>query len=232
MCFLFFFYFFFFFKQKTAYEMLRSLVGSEMCIRDSLSAKNTVFACLSCLDIHTIFGYKHPKVIEREREMRRNRVGLRVDYRVLVAHWWLLAIIGIIILSGGRNNQASYSTPVSTLPTFAGSAVPFGQSPFSLCGLDMIKGLNMTVNDFAALSALGRATGRAHDVDFASWFAPDAGLVRTSPTVVADVPTGSLGFVTLFHKTSNTNILLTRTPSSTSFYSWFAAAWALSLIHI
>ena len=27
---------FFFFKQKTAYEMLRSLVGSEMCIRDSI----------------------------------------------------------------------------------------------------------------------------------------------------------------------------------------------------
>ena len=26
---------FFFVKQKTAYEMLRSLVGSEMCIRDS-----------------------------------------------------------------------------------------------------------------------------------------------------------------------------------------------------
>eukprot|EP00658_Telonema_sp_P-2_P001266 TRINITY_DN10476_c0_g2_i1.p2 TRINITY_DN10476_c0_g2~~TRINITY_DN10476_c0_g2_i1.p2 ORF type:complete len:222 (-),score=73.30 TRINITY_DN10476_c0_g2_i1:188-853(-) len=30
----FFLFFFFFFKQKTAYEMLRSLVGSEMCIRD------------------------------------------------------------------------------------------------------------------------------------------------------------------------------------------------------
>eukprot|EP00658_Telonema_sp_P-2_P077188 TRINITY_DN6923_c0_g3_i4.p1 TRINITY_DN6923_c0_g3~~TRINITY_DN6923_c0_g3_i4.p1 ORF type:complete len:936 (-),score=267.78 TRINITY_DN6923_c0_g3_i4:142-2949(-) len=30
------YFFFFFFKQKTAYEMLRSLVGSEMCIRDSL----------------------------------------------------------------------------------------------------------------------------------------------------------------------------------------------------
>ena len=28
----------FFFKQKTAYEMLRSLVGSEMCIRDSNKA--------------------------------------------------------------------------------------------------------------------------------------------------------------------------------------------------
>src|SRR5678816_4876562 len=29
---------FFFFKQKTAYEMLRSLVGSEMCIRDRCRA--------------------------------------------------------------------------------------------------------------------------------------------------------------------------------------------------
>eukprot|EP00658_Telonema_sp_P-2_P066868 TRINITY_DN55830_c0_g1_i1.p1 TRINITY_DN55830_c0_g1~~TRINITY_DN55830_c0_g1_i1.p1 ORF type:complete len:554 (+),score=35.63 TRINITY_DN55830_c0_g1_i1:48-1709(+) len=29
-------FYFFFFKQKTAYEMLRSLVGSEMCIRDRL----------------------------------------------------------------------------------------------------------------------------------------------------------------------------------------------------
>eukprot|EP00658_Telonema_sp_P-2_P010430 TRINITY_DN13934_c0_g1_i2.p1 TRINITY_DN13934_c0_g1~~TRINITY_DN13934_c0_g1_i2.p1 ORF type:complete len:124 (-),score=18.25 TRINITY_DN13934_c0_g1_i2:78-449(-) len=32
--------FFFFFKQKTAYEMLRSLVGSEMCIRDSYRRLN------------------------------------------------------------------------------------------------------------------------------------------------------------------------------------------------
>eukprot|EP00658_Telonema_sp_P-2_P033964 TRINITY_DN24838_c0_g1_i4.p1 TRINITY_DN24838_c0_g1~~TRINITY_DN24838_c0_g1_i4.p1 ORF type:complete len:130 (-),score=16.38 TRINITY_DN24838_c0_g1_i4:280-669(-) len=38
-------FFFFFFKQKTAYEMLRSLVGSEMCIRDS--TKTTTLARLS-----------------------------------------------------------------------------------------------------------------------------------------------------------------------------------------
>eukprot|EP00658_Telonema_sp_P-2_P020230 TRINITY_DN17995_c0_g1_i4.p1 TRINITY_DN17995_c0_g1~~TRINITY_DN17995_c0_g1_i4.p1 ORF type:complete len:938 (-),score=274.59 TRINITY_DN17995_c0_g1_i4:262-3075(-) len=35
------FFFFFFFKQKTAYEMLRSLVGSEMCIRDRVSTQST-----------------------------------------------------------------------------------------------------------------------------------------------------------------------------------------------
>ena len=32
-------YFFFFFKHKTAYEMLSSLVGSEMCLRDRHTAE-------------------------------------------------------------------------------------------------------------------------------------------------------------------------------------------------
>ena len=34
----------FFFKQKTAYEVLRSLVGSEMCIRDSGDGER-LFGC-------------------------------------------------------------------------------------------------------------------------------------------------------------------------------------------
>src|SRR5678816_4881308 len=34
---------FFFFKQKTAYEMLRSLVGSEMCIRDRTKPSQHTF---------------------------------------------------------------------------------------------------------------------------------------------------------------------------------------------
>eukprot|EP00658_Telonema_sp_P-2_P053612 TRINITY_DN42199_c0_g1_i1.p1 TRINITY_DN42199_c0_g1~~TRINITY_DN42199_c0_g1_i1.p1 ORF type:complete len:118 (+),score=10.73 TRINITY_DN42199_c0_g1_i1:68-421(+) len=37
-----FLYFCFFFKQKTAYEMLRSLVGSEMCIRDRVKRLETI----------------------------------------------------------------------------------------------------------------------------------------------------------------------------------------------
>src|SRR5678816_2179681 len=38
-------FFFFFFKQKTAYEMLRSLVGSEMCIRDSYKGADFIREC-------------------------------------------------------------------------------------------------------------------------------------------------------------------------------------------
>src|SRR5660397_224033 len=34
-----FFFFFFFFKQKTAYDIRLSLVGSEMCIRDSVISR-------------------------------------------------------------------------------------------------------------------------------------------------------------------------------------------------
>ena len=40
-----FFFIFFFFKQKTAYEMLRSLVGSEMCIRDSDANQQPSLGC-------------------------------------------------------------------------------------------------------------------------------------------------------------------------------------------
>ena len=36
----------FFFRQKTPYEMLRSLVGSEMCIRDSPRLRATMLAAL------------------------------------------------------------------------------------------------------------------------------------------------------------------------------------------
>eukprot|EP00825_Cyclidium_porcatum_P051692 TRINITY_DN9589_c0_g1_i8.p2 TRINITY_DN9589_c0_g1~~TRINITY_DN9589_c0_g1_i8.p2 ORF type:complete len:173 (+),score=46.72 TRINITY_DN9589_c0_g1_i8:2-520(+) len=38
---IFFLFFFFFFKQKTAYEIMPSLVGSEMCIRDRVSTQST-----------------------------------------------------------------------------------------------------------------------------------------------------------------------------------------------
>ena len=49
---------FFFFKQKTAYEMLRSLVGSEMCIRDSYSSvAHMGFATLGIFSL-TLFGFQ------------------------------------------------------------------------------------------------------------------------------------------------------------------------------
>eukprot|EP00658_Telonema_sp_P-2_P034297 TRINITY_DN2504_c0_g1_i9.p1 TRINITY_DN2504_c0_g1~~TRINITY_DN2504_c0_g1_i9.p1 ORF type:complete len:132 (+),score=39.21 TRINITY_DN2504_c0_g1_i9:20-415(+) len=59
-------FFFFFFKQKTAYEMLRSLVGSEMCIRDRFTAAlgnaglavSWILDTLDHLPNHTTFADK------------------------------------------------------------------------------------------------------------------------------------------------------------------------------
>eukprot|EP00658_Telonema_sp_P-2_P042737 TRINITY_DN30728_c0_g1_i4.p1 TRINITY_DN30728_c0_g1~~TRINITY_DN30728_c0_g1_i4.p1 ORF type:complete len:109 (+),score=20.37 TRINITY_DN30728_c0_g1_i4:51-377(+) len=51
--------FFFFFKQKTAYEMLRSLVGSEMCIRDSPRGE----ACV---------GGRHQRAVHRNDPSRQH----------------------------------------------------------------------------------------------------------------------------------------------------------------
>ncbi len=56
----------FFFKQKTAYEMLRSLVGSEMCVRDStcrasfdsLGHKSPLNGCIPAQD--TTYAARRP----------------------------------------------------------------------------------------------------------------------------------------------------------------------------
>ena len=50
--------FFFFFKQKTAYEMLRSLVGSEMCIRDrSMACSSNSGEMASALSLSLPLGF-------------------------------------------------------------------------------------------------------------------------------------------------------------------------------
>eukprot|EP00831_Metopus_contortus_P070599 TRINITY_DN6428_c0_g1_i1.p1 TRINITY_DN6428_c0_g1~~TRINITY_DN6428_c0_g1_i1.p1 ORF type:complete len:186 (-),score=20.05 TRINITY_DN6428_c0_g1_i1:63-620(-) len=48
-----FLFFFFFFKQKTAYEMQRGLVGSEMCIRDSNYLESTMKKTTTTIIVHT-----------------------------------------------------------------------------------------------------------------------------------------------------------------------------------
>eukprot|EP00658_Telonema_sp_P-2_P038263 TRINITY_DN27487_c0_g2_i1.p1 TRINITY_DN27487_c0_g2~~TRINITY_DN27487_c0_g2_i1.p1 ORF type:complete len:603 (-),score=154.09 TRINITY_DN27487_c0_g2_i1:289-2097(-) len=69
--------FFFFFKQKTAYEMLRSLVGSEMCIRDRVYASNQKLV----IDVETIVvEQKHlvqalHKVQPAAHRMQTNSIG-------------------------------------------------------------------------------------------------------------------------------------------------------------
>eukprot|EP00658_Telonema_sp_P-2_P073730 TRINITY_DN62842_c0_g1_i1.p1 TRINITY_DN62842_c0_g1~~TRINITY_DN62842_c0_g1_i1.p1 ORF type:complete len:199 (+),score=47.97 TRINITY_DN62842_c0_g1_i1:66-662(+) len=65
--------YFFFFKQKTAYEMLRSLVGSEMCIRDrfgtSLYLDGVVALSQGYLFTSIIWSAAMVLIIDREFEL-------------------------------------------------------------------------------------------------------------------------------------------------------------------
>ena len=45
---------FFFFKQKTAYEIMPSLVGSEMCIRDRFIAMEAIVMLVDGLHVGTL----------------------------------------------------------------------------------------------------------------------------------------------------------------------------------
>ena len=60
----------FFFKQKTAYEMLRSLVGSEMCIRDSINIANALGGTAAGLGL----GLTRAAVVEGLRTFRPDPV--------------------------------------------------------------------------------------------------------------------------------------------------------------
>eukprot|EP01015_Nassula_variabilis_P032087 TRINITY_DN738_c0_g1_i6.p1 TRINITY_DN738_c0_g1~~TRINITY_DN738_c0_g1_i6.p1 ORF type:complete len:609 (+),score=184.29 TRINITY_DN738_c0_g1_i6:3-1829(+) len=81
------FFFFFFFKQKTAYEMLRSLVGSEMCIRDRYQRRVHGDNIKQMCGILAIFGSRLSekelrrlitKLSRRQRQRGPDRSGLFV----------------------------------------------------------------------------------------------------------------------------------------------------------
>ena len=85
--------FFFFFKQKTAYEIRLSLVGSEMCIRDRGNS------------IYDIANYSDSKKQEIDLVNANHELAMQGDSKV----------IDNLNMSGGRNTSVSYTH--LTLPT-------------------------------------------------------------------------------------------------------------------
>eukprot|EP00831_Metopus_contortus_P039760 TRINITY_DN31142_c0_g1_i2.p2 TRINITY_DN31142_c0_g1~~TRINITY_DN31142_c0_g1_i2.p2 ORF type:complete len:189 (+),score=35.70 TRINITY_DN31142_c0_g1_i2:21-587(+) len=79
-------FFFFFFKQKTAYEMQRGLVGSEMCIRDRLfaaavavySASLWLIAAYLGLSVFTFIIYAWDKRAAQKGEWRISENTLHI----------------------------------------------------------------------------------------------------------------------------------------------------------
>eukprot|EP01017_Pseudomicrothorax_dubius_P003244 TRINITY_DN10416_c0_g1_i6.p1 TRINITY_DN10416_c0_g1~~TRINITY_DN10416_c0_g1_i6.p1 ORF type:complete len:220 (-),score=40.27 TRINITY_DN10416_c0_g1_i6:13-672(-) len=94
---------FFFFKQKTAYEMLRSLVGSEMCIRDRYQRRPTHVNVIYELNSN---GGQSPQNdaaspreqlnIVEEASLLRNNSNHNVDmYIVLIKEYLIVCASGL-----------------------------------------------------------------------------------------------------------------------------------------
>ncbi|WP_228762103.1 MotA/TolQ/ExbB proton channel family protein, partial [Campylobacter coli] len=88
-------FYFFFFKQKTAYEMLRSLVGSEMCIRDSLG---TVVGIMITFYEMGIAGNIDVKsiVVGLSLALKATALGLLVAIPALMAYNALLRKVSLL----------------------------------------------------------------------------------------------------------------------------------------
>eukprot|EP00831_Metopus_contortus_P080591 TRINITY_DN8274_c0_g1_i1.p2 TRINITY_DN8274_c0_g1~~TRINITY_DN8274_c0_g1_i1.p2 ORF type:complete len:137 (-),score=52.65 TRINITY_DN8274_c0_g1_i1:368-778(-) len=69
--------FFFFFKQKTAYEMQRGLVGSEMCIRDRYQRRVHGEAGFSDVGIYMVPSLQK----KNPREQADSLIGAIKDYK-------------------------------------------------------------------------------------------------------------------------------------------------------
>ncbi len=67
---IFFFFFFFFFKQKTAYEIMPNLVGSEMCVRDRYYKDSFKFISIEHLS-KTILGKKNKKIVLKKQKQKK-----------------------------------------------------------------------------------------------------------------------------------------------------------------
>src|SRR5674476_1657191 len=78
--------FFFFFKQKTAYEISACLVGSEMCIRDSLRRARSILTNATN-GIQPIEGFAHYIGRHRTPRMRPTPSGMPVECFWLVAKY-------------------------------------------------------------------------------------------------------------------------------------------------
>src|SRR5674536_120393 len=121
---------FFFFKQKTAYEMLRSLVGSEMCIRDrGVGRRNPLLRrfrhplapgpepltiCAPCRLLHGVFiGVKRSRFShERQRlgrvdQVASPRISNLGEHLMLRPRGEAVPELWLVEERGGRSSLAS-----------------------------------------------------------------------------------------------------------------------------
>src|SRR5450756_2429151 len=113
------FLFFFFFKQKTAYEIMPSLVGSEMCIRDSaycaLANGGTLYephVVSTIKDAHgNVVQQIQPKVIRKLPASQQTLLTMRLATRAVVTSQHTYNLVDLPVKVAGKTGTSEFGTP-------------------------------------------------------------------------------------------------------------------------
>eukprot|EP00831_Metopus_contortus_P012558 TRINITY_DN1504_c0_g1_i4.p1 TRINITY_DN1504_c0_g1~~TRINITY_DN1504_c0_g1_i4.p1 ORF type:complete len:173 (+),score=47.45 TRINITY_DN1504_c0_g1_i4:79-597(+) len=98
------FFFFFFFKQKTAYEMQRGLVGSEMCIRDRyMGVEKNTENYKNCIKDDWIEEWQ--EIISAMETINWNNLRELLTGLVLFFKQSLSSLVNLLPCSGGEIQQ-------------------------------------------------------------------------------------------------------------------------------
>ena len=142
--------------------------------------RNTLYTYIGCCDVRTYFGYRHPAVREREKQLAVERILLRTDQKVLTCFWFFISLFLVIILGIENSTFHNWQGQVSTRTNVA---IPQASSPLPFCSL--VYNANGSVQfrtmDLALLTALGYTYGSQGDKDFAQWFSQSPNIIRSYP---------------------------------------------------
>lgn len=195
-------------------------VGSRSSRFDTFlcAGRNTFFALFECFDIHTIFGYRHPKVVEHERALRRQRIGLRSDFKTLMGFWGIVGVFYFFVILIGKACVEKNTSVVSAVGSVG--AVD-GTTNFPLCKVPIVPVArftrDLTIVDMAMLAVLSNSFGTDRDVDYATWFSDTPTLRRVYPTVSL-FASSALSWEHFADSTTDSHIIVAR--GSNRGYHW------------
>ncbi|CAD2217893.1 hypothetical protein AGDE_10739 [Angomonas deanei] len=143
--------------------------------------RDLILDYLKCMDIKSRFGYRHPSVVQAEREYSIKNIALRVDHKALLVWWIIVMLAAAFVVAFGNSVSYQYLSPIATNPH---TPVLGEKTDDPICSIVFNENGSapMTLYDLALLAALSHTFGDNGATDFATWFGSKPDLVRQHPT--------------------------------------------------
>ncbi|KAH9580139.1 hypothetical protein LSM04_009097 [Trypanosoma melophagium] len=144
-----------------------------------LCCRDVFLSCMKCFDVKTFFGYRHPDVVQAEREYELDNITVRTDQKVLL-YWWLIVMFALaFVIALGNAMVYRFSNSIAA----RGTPITGEDSGLSLCQMKYnVNGSSpLGLYDLSLLSALSYTLTTNGEMDFVTWFSHFPNLVRQFP---------------------------------------------------